>query len=124
MARRARKGDTVKVKLPDGQEKTFVDGGSIDLDEEVVLDWDGTRITEARAQEMAENALKHFDELDRRQGRPALDRTVEKGTRSPQVAFRVPHRLAQRAGEVAASQGKTLSQLGREALEKYLEEIA
>jgi len=33
----------------------------------------------------------------------------------------VPEELARRAGETAAKQGKTVSQISREALERYLE---
>lgn len=121
MARRAKKGDRFAAMMPGGERLEVVDGGDIDLDQEVVLLEDGTRLSEARAAELAQDTIR---EVYRRQGRPALDGARIKGTRSPQVAFRVPQRLAQRAEEVAARKGKTLSQLGREALEKYLDEIA
>jgi len=87
----------------------------IELDEEVVLDANGERITEARAQEMAAATMQEYY---RRAGRPSLT-----GGRkhSPQVSFRVPEDLAQRAEEAATKQGKSLSQLGREALEQYLD---
>jgi hypothetical protein len=104
-----------------GERLEVVDGGDIDLDQEVVLLPDGSRLSEDRAAEIAEETIR---EVYRRQGRPALDGVRTKGTRSPQVAFRVPQRLAKRAEEIAASKGKTVSQLGREALEKYLDEIA
>lgn len=90
-------------------------GPDIDLDEEVVLDSAGERITEKRAEEMAEHALRQV-----RRGRPSLTG----GRRhSPQISFRVPEQTARQAAEVAERQGKTLSQLGREALELYLETL-
>jgi hypothetical protein len=121
MPRKAKKTETFTAMMPGGEKIEFVDGGDINLDREVVLLPDGKRLSEARAAEIAEETIR---EVYRRQGRPALDGTRTRGTRSPQVAFRVPQRLAKRAEEVAASKGKTLSQLGREALEKYLDEIA
>ena len=89
--------------------------GDVDLDVEVVLDKEGERITEARAREMAEEALRAAG----LRGRPSL--SGERRT-SPKISFRVPQRLAKRAEKVAAEEGKSLSQLGREALERYLEE--
>ena len=91
-------------------------GRYIDLDEEVVLDSRGERITEARAQEWGEYASEQLAKL--RRGRPSL---TGKSQHSPQISFRVPESLAKRAEELAAKQGKTVSQLGREALERYLE---
>ena len=88
---------------------------NIDLDEEVVLDAHGERITETRAAEMAEKAMQeHY----RRVGRPSLSGPRE---RSPQVTFRLPKRLVERVEAVAAREGKSVSQLGREALEQYIE---
>jgi predicted HicB family RNase H-like nuclease len=91
-------------------------GPDVDLNEEVVLDSLGGRITETRAKEMAEYALEQA-----RRGRPSL---TGRGKRSPQVSFRVPEELARRAGQLARQQGKTLSELGREALEQYVEDSA
>jgi predicted HicB family RNase H-like nuclease len=88
-------------------------GPDIDLDEEVVADAKGGRITEARAKEMAAEALRQA-----RPGRPSL---TGGHRHSPQISFRVPEQLARRAEQVASKQGKSVSQLGREALEKYLE---
>jgi hypothetical protein len=90
-------------------------GPYIDLDKEVVLDSKGERITEARAQEMAEYAMQQYY---LKRGRPSLTGASQ---RSPQISFRVPEQLAQRAQEVAGKQGKTISQISREALERYLE---
>ena len=88
-------------------------GPDIDLDEELVLDGKGERITEARAKEMAAEALRQA-----KPGRPSL---TGGHRHSPQISFRVPEQLARRAEQAATEQGKSVSQLGREALEKYLE---
>jgi predicted HicB family RNase H-like nuclease len=87
-------------------------GPDIDLDTEDVRDSHGERITEARAEQLAEDALRTA-----RAGRPSLS-----GGRahSPQVSFRVPEQLGVKAAEIAEREGKTVSQLGRDALEEYL----
>lgn len=89
----------------------YYDAGDVDLDEEVVLDSHGDRITEARAEEMGDEALR------RARGRPSLSGA---GQHSPQVSFRIPEQLAEEAVERAQREGKSLSRLGREALEQYL----
>ena len=50
-------------------------------------------------------------------GRPSL---TAPGKQSPQVTFRLDEAARQRAAERAASEGKTVSALAREALERYL----
>jgi hypothetical protein len=88
-------------------------GPDIDLDRDVVLDNRGERITEERAREIAEHALEQV-----RRGRPSL---TGSGRRSPLVSFRVPADLAVRAVELAEREGKSISELGREALRQYVE---
>jgi predicted HicB family RNase H-like nuclease len=87
-------------------------GPDIDLDEEVVLDRDGQRITEERAQQIADETL---DEV--RRGRPSL---TAPGTHSPHVSFRVPEQLHRDAVAAAEARGTSVSALAREALEHYL----
>jgi predicted HicB family RNase H-like nuclease len=87
-------------------------GPDIDLDEEPVYLSDGTRLTEHVAQEMAEDALRQV-----RAGRPSL---AGHGGRSPQITFRTPPSLHDAAEQQARREGKTVSQLAREALEHYL----
>jgi predicted HicB family RNase H-like nuclease len=87
----------------------------IDLDEEVVLDAKGERITEARAEQLADETMR---EVYRRRGQPSLS---GEHAPSPRLSFRVPPAVARRAEEVAADEGMSLSQLGREALQQYLE---
>lgn len=89
-------------------------GPDINLDEEVVLDTDGTRITEARSQEIAEETIH---EVRRRRGRPSLSGEQES---SPQLAFRIPEQLRVRVEARAEQEGRAVSELAREALERYL----
>ena len=60
-----------------------------------------------------------LDELTpARIGRPSLSDVGD----SPQVRFRLPAATRAEAAELAAREGKTLSQLARDALEAYLSE--
>ncbi|MGH3832102.1 MAG: hypothetical protein ACRDRS_16930 [Pseudonocardiaceae bacterium] len=56
------------------------------------------------------------DLVPARVGRPSLS----DGGDSPQVRFRLPAATRAEASALAASEGKTLSQLARDALEAYL----
>jgi len=87
-------------------------GPDIDLEEEVVLDKDGSRITEARAREIAEETLQQV-----RRGRPSLSGTPEN---SPRVSFRIPEQLRVRIEERAEREGRRVSEIARDALELYL----
>lgn len=102
--------EALKARIKSGEP---IEVRSVDLDRAVVQDGTGERITEARAEEMAAYALQ-----EARRGRPSLSTP---GRHSPQVSFRVSREMARRAEVVAARQGKSLSQLGREALEQYLD---
>ena len=82
-------------------------GPDVDLDDEDVRLADGTRLTEQRAAEIV-------DEVRRRGGRPSL---TGEAAASPRIAFRVTPGVRDRAAHVAAREGKTVSQLAREALE-------
>lgn len=84
-------------------------GPDIDLDEEEVYEPDGTRLTEQRAAEIAEETL-------RKSGRPSL---AGHG-RSPQVTFRLPPELRDKAEARASREGKRVSDVAREALERHL----
>ena len=83
-------------------------GPDVDLAKEVILDERGRRITP--------QYVKRVVRAARKPGRPSL----EEG-RSPAIAFRLPRELRRRAEALAASEGKTVSQLAREALESRLE---
>jgi predicted HicB family RNase H-like nuclease len=85
-------------------------GPDVDLDREDVRLRSGRRLTSKVAEEIVEG-------IQRTSGRPSLS---GEPTRSPQIAFRVPPEVRVRAAEVAAAEGKTVSQLAREALETRL----
>lgn len=90
----------------------YVIGSDIDLDVEVVLDRQGRRITEQRAQQIAAETLERAGV-----GRPSLTRP---GARSPEIKARVPEELRDRLTAAARDRGTTTSTLIREALERYL----
>lgn len=85
-------------------------GPDADLDREDIWLADGTRLTDAVADEVV-------DPVRRTTGRPSLS---GKAAQSPQIAFRVPAAVRDRAADLAALEGKTVSQLAREALEARL----
>jgi hypothetical protein len=85
-------------------------GADVDLEREDIRLADGTRLTRARAEAIVKQA-RHAG------GRPSLSGTP---SRSPQIAFRVPVEVRDRAAQRAADEGKTVSQLAREALEARL----
>jgi len=83
-------------------------GPDVDLDREDIRLADGTRLTSEAADDVIE-------QVRRSSGRPSLS---GKAVASPQIAFRVAPSVRARAAEVAAREGKTISQLAREALEE------
>ena len=85
-------------------------GPDVDLDREDIRLADGTRLTDAVADEIVDNVRRTV-------GRPSLS---GKAAQSPQIAFRVPPSVRDRAANLAALEGKTVSQLAREALEARL----
>lgn len=91
-------------------------GPDIDLDvEEVYLD-DGTRLTEARATEIAERAMSRV--RSRRAGRPSLTGALEK---TPNLTIRVTQSTRRALEGIAARQGRRLADVGREALDEYVD---
>jgi predicted HicB family RNase H-like nuclease len=83
----------------------------VDLEQEDVRLPDGTRLT----QDLADAII---DDVRRRSGRPSL--TGEAAV-SPRVSFRLSPDIRDRAAAVAEREGKTISQLAREALETRVE---
>lgn len=84
----------------------------VDLDVEQVI-VGGRRLTEARAQELADRA-----ELStRRRGRPSVSGGSQ---HSPSVSVRVPEASMGKLDRLAEATGRTKSDLTREALEEYL----
>lgn len=82
-------------------------GRDLDLELDDVRLADGTRLTDEVVAEIVEQARRSV-------GRPSLSGHA---VSSPQIAFRVPKEVRDRAAELAAREGKTVSQLAREALE-------
>lgn len=92
--------------------KEYRDRGTIDLDKVDVRLPDGTRLTEGRAQELAEEIHQGVQA-----GRPSL---TEAGVHSPQLRFAVPADLKARLRSRAEAEHRTPSAIAREALERYL----
>jgi predicted HicB family RNase H-like nuclease len=86
-------------------------GPDADLVEDI-RDRQGRRITDEYAEQAAEEALRLA-----RPGRPALGAI---GQHSPRVSFRVPEQTRRRAEQRAAEEGRSVSEIAREALERYL----
>lgn len=98
--------------MPEGTPPRVTDdtpiGPDVDVDDEDIRLVDGTRLTD----EVADAIVDH---VRRSAGRPSLS---GEAAASPQIAFRVAPSVRDRAAEVAAREGKTISQLAREALEE------
>jgi hypothetical protein len=78
----------------------------------------GTIITEELAERLADEAEAGYD-LSR--GREVGRKSLSGGSgRSPRLNIRTPVDLYERAVAKAAREGKSVSQLAREALEKYV----
>jgi len=90
--------------------------GDVDLDEEVVT-VKGRRLTEAGAEQLARDTLA---EARRRNLIPGRKSLTEGSIHSPRVQFRVPEAVANQAQDRARAEGKSLSELAREALLRYL----
>lgn len=78
----------------------------------------GTPLTSEVVEHLADEAEEGYDLTKaRRVGRPSL---ADSDEHSPHVSFRAPAELRRKAEERAKREGKTVSQLAREAFEKYL----
>lgn len=104
--KRARRAVDARTVDPDRYRVTpdSVDGGDIDLDEEVVLDPGGSRITNAVA-------LKYSRK--RAGGRPSL---TGPGVRSPAVSFRIDPDTLAKVRALAEREGVSVSEFARRAL--------
>ena len=87
-------------------------GPDVDLEAEEVHDRPGRRVTEEYAERAAAEALRIA-----RPGRPALGAV---GQHSPRVSFRVPEQVRRQAERRAAAEGRSVSEIARDALERYL----
>ena len=93
------------------QQIKYVWGEDVDLDKTVILDKQGKRLTNARAEKISREIIKQAT------GRPSL--TGPKKI-SPETKARVPQKLKVRLDREAKRRGETASALIREALESYL----
>ena len=85
---------------------------------EPLRDSKGMPITDEYLDKVTREAEAGYDlSKARRVGRPSL---TGEGKHSPRVSFRVSDEVRAEAERVAEEQGKTVSQLAREALERYL----
>ena len=88
-------------------------GPDMDLDSDVVLLPDGTRLTNKLAAKMARDAIKQV------RGRPSLTAT---SVESPQLKVRVPVKLKKAIEKEAKRRGETTSTVVREVLqERFLQ---
>lgn len=87
-------------------------GRDVDLDRDEVYDRHGNRITEEYVRRAVDDVRTKVG-----RGRPSLTGGRE---HSPRVSFRVPRDVRERAEQVAEREGKTVSQLAREAFEEHV----
>jgi hypothetical protein len=86
-------------------------GKDVDLKKTTILDKNGKRLTNARAEKIAQEVV------ERVVGRPSLSGLSKE---SPLVRARVPETLKAKLVKEAKRRGETPSELIREALESYL----
>lgn len=86
---------------------------TVDLDDDVVILKDGTRLTESRADELVEKSLAEIEKRGLRPGRKSLSGGR---THSPVLQVRVPVALRSRLDELAAERKQPVSSLVRELL--------
>jgi len=93
--------------------RKIVVGPDVDLNTEVVLLPDGTRLTNKLAAKMARDAIKQV------RGRPSLTAVA---VESPQLKVRVPVKLKKAIDKEAKRRGETTSTIVREVLqERFLQ---
>jgi hypothetical protein len=94
--------------------RKIVVGPNVDLDAEIVLLPDGTRLTNKLAAKMARDAIKQV------RGRPSLTGV---SVESPQLKVRVPVKLKRAIEKEAKRRGETTSTVVREVLqERFLQQ--
>jgi hypothetical protein len=91
----------------------YMVGPDVDLNSEIVLLPDGTRLTNKLAAKMAREAIKQV------RGRPSLTAVA---VESPQLKVRVPVKLKKAIEKEAKRRGETTSTIVREVLqERFLQ---
>ena len=86
-------------------------GSDVDLDEEDIFLPDGSRLTNERAEVLAERAIA------RRRGRPSVTGAE---AHTPSLSVRVSPTTRAALEEIAAAQGRRLADVTREAFEEYI----
>ncbi len=86
-------------------------GPDVDLEADEIYLADGRRLTERRAEEIAERALA------RHRGRPSVSGGRR---RTPSLTVRVPQPTREALEKLARAQGKRLADVSREALDEYV----
>lgn len=98
--------------MSDNDRYELAPGRGVDLERDEVYDRHGNRITE-------EYVRRAVDDVHTKvgRGRPSLTGGRE---HSPRVSFRVPREVREKAEQVAEREGKSVSQLAREAFEEHV----
>ena len=101
------------IRMATQMKRKITVGPDVDLDSEVVLLPDGTRLTNKLAAKMARDAIKQV------RGRPSLTAVA---VESPQLKVRVPVKLKKAIEKEAKRRGETTSTIVREVLqERFLQ---
>jgi len=87
--------------------------GEVDFERDDVRDSRGRRIDD----DYVERAVA---DVHARRGRPPLGDDTPAAGHSPRVSFRVPEQTRRRAEERARAEGRSVSEVAREALERHL----
>jgi hypothetical protein len=100
------------MRRPSDPTQPYTDSGEEDIDlasTEITLP-SGRRLTDDLVDELVLEARQ-------RAGRPSLSGGPES---SPRIAFRVPREVKAELEGIAAAEGKSFSEVSREAIESYL----
>lgn len=89
------------------------------LDSDVDLERDDVRDSRGRRID-ADYVERAVDDVHTRRGRRPLGDDTPATGHSPRVSFRVPEQTRRRAEERARTEGRSVSEIAREALERYL----
>ncbi len=96
----------------DKRQKRYTDSGEDDIDLAVteVLLPSGRRLTDDVAEDLVAQARRSA-------GRPSLDGAADD---SPRIAFRVPRQMKEQLEAIASEEGRSFSEVSREAIGDYL----
>ncbi len=109
-----REPKTARIRDGAGEPRQYHIGPDVDLDREEVFDSQGSRIDDAYVDRVVAEVLA----VRASRGRPSL--SGRGGSQSPQVTFRLTPELREKAERRARAEGKRVSDIAREALERYV----